>query len=177
MTETDPRPSARRLYVADFVAKAVELGYEDSSARQAWRTIVQAVKKAVYSVLAASDEYVTRGQLAELLKGGPGQVSQEKWRLITKVGGRLLRTVSRDELYRFGTEVGAAKTVAGHAWNMFLRNESQQGGLGGALTTDEVDLKHLEAFCNRMEDEDNWPLNYGPVHDSLLRAWLVIIKQ
>ncbi|HET6746817.1 MAG TPA: hypothetical protein VFH06_01790 [Candidatus Saccharimonadales bacterium] len=173
------RPGGRRLRGVDFVERAAEFGYESGSARQAWRTVVQTIKKATYSVSAAYDESVTRVQLTDLLKSKPAQVSEEKWQLIVKVSERLLRTVTRKEFHEFGAAVdGVTPTAVGQAWNLFMRTASSMGELPARTqNTDEVELKHLETFCELMEDENNWPPNYGPTHDSLLRLWLTFITQ
>lgn len=175
MVKTTSRPGARRIYGPDFVAKATELGYESGLARQAWRTAVQTIKKAGYSLPAAYDESVTRGQLADLLKARPALVSEEKWQLIVKVGGRLLRTVTRKEFQEFGAAAGMSMVAVGQAWNLFIRNAERLPA--GTQIDSNVDLAHLEAFCERMEEEYNWPTNYGAVHDSLFRLWLTFITQ
>jgi hypothetical protein len=70
LSKPDSRSRRERIQSATFIETAVELGHDEQDAHGAWHRAVQAQKRARLTPHASLAEYLTKGQLADLVRQG-----------------------------------------------------------------------------------------------------------
>jgi hypothetical protein len=85
LSKSDPRPRRERIQSSTFVEAAVELGYEGQDAQGVWRRAVQVQRGARFTPGAALAEYLTKGQLADIVRQGRQafrNLPRTRWQLL-----------------------------------------------------------------------------------------------